>query len=47
VGLGVFTHALTAADDVIEGDVHQAPVQVDVTELQAAQLPAAHAGDDY
>jgi hypothetical protein len=26
VGLGVFADALTAADDVVEGDVHQAPV---------------------
>ena len=43
VGLGVLADALTAADDVVEGDVHQAPVEVDVADLQAAQLAAAHA----
>ena len=42
---GVLADALTAADDVIERDVHQAPVQVDVADLQAAQLTAAHAGN--
>jgi hypothetical protein len=45
VSLGVLADALTAADDVIEGDVHQAPVEVDVADLQTAQLPAAHARD--
>ena len=47
VRLGVLADALTAADDVIEGDMHQAPVEVDVADLQAAQLAAAHAGDHY
>jgi hypothetical protein len=47
VGLGGLTDALTAADDVVEGDVHQAPVDVDVADLQPAQLAAAHAGDHH
>jgi len=45
VRLGVLTDAPPAADDVTEGDVHQATVQVDVADLQAAQLAAANAGD--
>ena len=36
VRLGVLTDALAAADNVVEGDVDQALVQVDVTDLQAA-----------
>jgi hypothetical protein len=36
VGLGVLTDALAAADNVVEGDVDQALVQVDVTDLQTA-----------
>src|ERR1022692_289728 len=32
--------------DVVEGDVHRATVEVDVADLQAAQLAATHAGDD-
>jgi len=44
VGLGVLADALSAADHVVEGDVHQGPVQVDVVDLQAAQLAAAHTG---
>jgi hypothetical protein len=47
VRLGVLANPLTAADDVVEGDVHQAPVQIDVADLQAAQLAAAHAGDHH
>jgi hypothetical protein len=47
VGLCVFADALTTAHDVVEGDVHQAAVEVDVTDLQAAQLAAAHAGDHH
>jgi len=47
VSLGVLADALTAADHVVEGDVDQAPVQVDVADLQAAQLAAAHAGDRH
>jgi len=39
--------ALTAADDVVEGDVHQATVQVDVADLQAAQFAATHPGDHH
>ena len=38
---------LTGVDDVIEGDVYQAPVEVDVADLEAAQLTAAHAGKHY
>jgi hypothetical protein len=45
VCLGVVADALTAADDVVEGNVDKATVQVDVADLQAAQLAAAHAGD--
>src|SRR5215831_18753751 len=47
VRLGVLTDALTAADNVVEGDVDQALVQVDVTDLQAAELSAACAGDHH
>jgi hypothetical protein len=45
VGLGVLADALAAADDVVEGDVRQAAVKVEVADLEAAQLTAAHAGD--
>ena len=45
--LGVLADALTAADDVVEGDVNQATAEVDVADLQAAQLTAAHAGDHH
>src|SRR5579871_4788106 len=47
VGLGVLADALAAADHVVESYVHQAPVQVHVADLQAAQLAAARAGDDH
>ena len=43
VGLNVLADAPPAADDVIEGDMHQAPVEVDVADLQAVELVAAHA----
>lgn len=39
VSLDVLEDALTSADDVIESDVHQAAVEIDVADLQAAQLP--------
>jgi hypothetical protein len=44
---GVLAHALPAADQVAERDVHQAPVQVNAAELPGAQLPPAHAGDHH
>jgi len=47
VGLGVLADALSGADHVVEGDVDQAAVEVDVTDLQAAQLTAADTGDHY
>jgi hypothetical protein len=45
VGLGVLEDALAAADDVVEGDVRRSAVQIDVADLQAAQLiePSAQA----
>ena len=45
VSLSVLADTLATADDVIEGDRHGATVEVDVTDLQTAQLAAAHAGD--
>ena len=47
VSLGVLTDTLAAADDVVECNVDQAMVQVDVTDLEAAQLAAADAGDHH
>jgi len=47
VRLGVLTDALAAADNVVEGDVDQALVQIDVTDLQAAQLSAARPCDHH
>jgi len=47
VGLGVLADALTAADHIVESNVHQAAVQIDVADLQAAQLATAHAGDHH
>jgi hypothetical protein len=47
VRLGVLADTLTTANDVIEGDVDQVTVEVDVADLQAAQLAAAHAGDHH
>jgi hypothetical protein len=47
VGLGVLADALATADDVVERDVHQAPAEVNVADLQAAQLTVAHAGDHH
>ena len=41
VGLGVLANALAAANDVVERNVYQGAVQVDVADLQAAQLTAA------
>ena len=46
VGLGVLADALPAAHDIVEGDVHRATGEVEVADLQAAELAAAHAGDD-
>src|SRR5262249_6959556 len=45
--LGVLANALAAADDVVEGDVDQATVEVEIVDLQAAQLAAAYAGDHH
>jgi hypothetical protein len=45
MGLGVLPNALAAANDVVERNVHQGAVEVDVTDLQAAQLAAADTGD--
>src|SRR6516162_1257170 len=42
VGLGVLTNALAAANDVVERDVHHGPLEVDVADLQIAQLTASH-----
>ena len=39
VRLGVLADLLTVADDVIEGDVHQATVQVDVADLRPHSSP--------
>jgi hypothetical protein len=44
VGLGVLADAAAAADDVVEPHVDQGAVQVDVADLQAAQLAAANTG---
>jgi len=39
--------APATTDNVVEGDMHEALVQVDVPDLQAAQLAAAHPGDRH
>jgi hypothetical protein len=45
VGLGVLADLLAALDEVVEGDVHGAVLQLEVAELDRAQLAAARAGD--
>jgi hypothetical protein len=47
VGLRVLADVLAAANDVVERDVDQAAIEVNVADLQAAQLAAADAGDDH
>ena len=42
VSLGVLTDVLAAADNIVEGDMDQPLVQMNVTDLEAAQLAAAH-----
>jgi hypothetical protein len=46
MGLGVLADPLPTADDPVEGDMHHAAIEVDVAELQAAQLATAYASDD-
>jgi hypothetical protein len=38
MGLGVLADALSGANHVVEGDVDQAAVEVEVADLQAAQV---------
>src|SRR5260370_1260731 len=47
VGFGALADPLAAADHVVGRDVQQAPAQVDVADLQGAQLAAPHTGDRY
>jgi hypothetical protein len=45
VRLGVFPELLAGFDDVVERDMYHAAAEVDVGDLDGAQLAPSHAGD--